>query len=136
MFTMQKNSSGYTTKSGVIKPWLLAFQKMCSLGDQTFVKNDTVSVTAVCLANDSTALKASIAFDERQGLNIGLINEVDTSFVNANPNPSPSYLRENVVTEANVTCLTTADNQTSMPVTVTYMTKRGKTGDYVKKQIL
>ena len=50
MFTMQKNSSGYTTKSGVIKPWLLAFQKMCSLGDQTFVKNDKVSVTAVCLA--------------------------------------------------------------------------------------
>ena len=134
---MQKQTSGYTTRSGVLKPWLLAMQKMCEANNEnTFVNNNAVSVTAVCYANDSTALKASIAFDEKQALNIGLMNEVDLTFIKENPNPSPTFLRDNVVTEANITCLTTADNLSSMPVAVTYMTKKGKTGEYVKSQIL
>lgn len=34
------------------------------------------------------------------------------------PNPKPEFLKENVVTEANVTYLSTADNLVEMPVSM------------------
>lgn len=38
--------------------------------------------------------------------------------INLNPNPKPEFLKENVVTEANVTYLSTADNLVEMPVSM------------------
>lgn len=60
----------------------------------------------------------------------------DIEFVKANPVPKSEFLKENGVTEANVTYLSTTDNGVAMPVSVTYKTKAGKTGEQMKEQFL
>ena len=67
------------------------------------------------MENDSTALKAAIQYDEKQHINVCLKESADIKFVNLNPNPKPEFLKENAVTEANVTYLSTADNNVAMP---------------------
>ena len=62
-----------------------------------------MKVFATAMENDSTALKPAIQYDENQQINVGLKDRADIRFVNLNPNPKPEFLKENVVTEANVT---------------------------------
>ena len=60
----------------------------------------------------------------------------DIPLVNSNPDPKAEYLKENIVTEANVTYLSTADNNVAMPVSVRYKPKAGKSGEEMKQQFL
>lgn len=139
--TRQKQTSGYTTQSGIIKRWLctaleLASSSSRSYVPQPFVETPVVKSFAIALENDGTALKPSIQYDEKQQLNIGLKERVDFAFVKANPNPTSGYLRSNVVTEANVSFISTLDNRVSMPVGVRFAPKSGKTGENMKRQFL
>ena len=121
--TRLKHSSGYTTSSGVIKPWIDSFLKLAldpSVGVKPLVDAPIVKVIAAAMENDGTALKPSIQFDEKQQVNVGLKMAADIEFVKSNPVPKSEFLKENVVTEANVTFLSTADNGVSMPVAVIY----------------
>ena len=54
-------------------------------------------------------------------------------FVKSNPVPKSEFLKENVVTEANVTFLSTTDNGVAMHVAYTYKSKAGKTGVDMKE---
>ena len=56
------------------------------------------------MQNDGTTLQPGIIFDEALKCNVGLKPKVDLQFVRNNP--SPTFLRQNVVTEA-VSFLTT-----------------------------
>ena len=47
--------------------------------------------------------------------------KVDIQFVKSNPSPSPEFLKKNVITEANVSFLTTLCDTVSMPVAVEYL---------------
>ncbi|MES9881338.1 MAG: hypothetical protein ABW185_10700 [Sedimenticola sp.] len=137
--TRQHKSPGYTTKSGVNKPWLLTMLKLET--DPTtlalpFVDTDSVTIYGVSMQNDGTALKAGIEFDEQQHLNIGLRNRVDIKYVRGNQHPDADVLKSSVITEANITYLTTIDNTVSFPVSVTYLSKCGKTGAAMKSQFL
>ena len=58
----------------------------------------------------------------------------DIPLVNSNPDPKAEYLKENIVTEANVTYLSTADNNVAMPVSVRYKPKAGKSGEEMKQR--
>lgn len=137
--TRLKHSSGYTTSSGVIKPWLDSFLTLAvdpSVDVKPLVDSPIVKVIGAAMENDGTALKPAIQFDEKQQINVGLKMTADIEFVKANPVPKSEFLKENVVTEANVTYLSTTDNGVAMPVSVTYKPKAGKTGEEIKEQFL
>ena len=109
-----------------------------SVGVKPLVDAHVVKVIAAAMENDGTAsaLKPSIQFDEKQQVNVGLKMAADIEFVKSNPVPKSEFLKENVVTEANVTFLSTTDNGVAMPVAVTYKSKAGKTGVDMKEQFL
>ena len=137
--TRLKHSSGYTTSSGIIKPWLDLFLKLAvdpSLGVKPLVETPIVKVAGAAMENDGTALKPALQYDEKQQINVALKMTADIEFVKANPNPKSEFLKENVVTEANVTYLSTTDNSVAVPVGVTYKPKAGKTGGEMKEQFL
>lgn len=137
--TRLKHSSGYTTASGVIKPWLDSFLTLAvdpSVDVKPLVDSPIVKVIGTAMENDGTALKPAIQYDEKQQINVGLKMTADIEFVKANPVPKSEFLKENVVTEANVTYLSTTDNGVAMPVSVTYKPKAGKTGEEMKEQFL
>ena len=116
--TRLKHSSGYTTKSGTIKPWIDSFLTLANDASREvkpLIKTPVVKIFGTAMENDSTALKPSIQFDENQNLNIGLKDRFDIRFVAANPAPTPDFLRDCVVTEANITYLSTTDKNTGCP---------------------
>ena len=88
------------------------------------------------MENDGTALKPAIQYDESQQVNVGLKDRADIRFVNLNSDPKPEFLKKNIVSEANVTYLSTADNNVAMPVSVRYMPKTGKSGEEMKQLFL
>ena len=57
---------------------------------------------------------------------------MDIKFVRDNPNPTSEFLRESIITEANVSFITSLCNNLSMPVAVSYLTKSGKTVEDMK----
>ncbi|VDH93896.1 Hypothetical predicted protein [Mytilus galloprovincialis] len=134
-----KRSSGYTTESGVIKPWLISMLQLATNDSKVvpLVESSTVKVIGLTMANDGTALKPSILYDEHQKVNVGLKDTASLDFVRKNSNPDPDFLRQNVVTDAaDITYISTIDNNISLPVAVTYKPKSGKTGEDIKSQFL
>ncbi len=137
--TMMKSKSGYITSSGIVKEWLqslLVLSKDPDTQCTPLLDNDSLSVFPACLQNDGTPLKASILYDDKQKVCVGLKETKDINFVKQNPNPDPEYLKENVVTEANVNFVTHLDNMVSLPIGVHYKTKAGKTGEDMMAQFL
>ena len=129
--TRLKHTLGKTTKSGTIKPWIDPFLKLAN--DASFEVKPQIETA---LENDSTALKLLIQFDENKNINIGLKDKVDICLVAANPAPKPEFLKDNIVTEANVSYLFTTDNNIAMPVSADYKPKAGKTGEEMKEEFL
>ena len=136
--TRNKRSSGYTTKSGVVKPWFDSFLQLLkdTLDVKPLVETTVLKVYGVAMENDSTALKPAIQYDEKQQINVGLKDRADIVFVASNPDPKLEFLKENIVSEANVCYLSTANNNVAMPVGVRYKPKAGKTGEEMKQQFL
>ena len=134
----QKVTSGYTTKSGVIKQWLQCFLELSNdpSGAKPLIDSPNLRVFGVSVQNDSTPLKPSIQFDEQQHINVGLSDRIHIRFVSQNPEPSPEFLKEKVITEVNVSNVTTLDNAVSLPICINYKPKAGKTGDELKRQFL
>ena len=92
-----------------------------------------LTVIPCAFANDGTALKPAIEFDSRLKQNVGLTIPVDLLYVLKNPSPSPDFLKENIVTEALISSLTSLDNFCSLPVAVDYTPQAGKSGAYMAK---
>lgn len=136
--TRSKRSSGYTTKSGVVKPWLESFIQLSedALDVKPLIESTILKVYAVAMENDGTALKPAIQYDEKQQINVGLKDRADIRFVNSNQEPKPEFLKENIVSEANISYLSTTDNNVAMPVSVRYKPKAGKSGEEMKQQFL
>lgn len=135
--TRDKLKGGYTTKSGVLKNLHLAFLKLASEGGvPPLLYTEIVKVIGIAMENDGTAIKPGIQFDERLKRNVGLKQSVNLKFVRENPSPSPEFLRENVITEVNVSFITSLCNTMSMPVAVSYHTRGGKTGEDMKELLL
>ena len=134
--TGDKLRGGYTSKSGVLKDLQLAFMTLFMTDKtsnvQPFLETDAVKVIGAALENDGTALKPGIHFDDRVKKNVGLKQEVDLTFVKENPNPTPEFLKANILTEANVSFVTSLCNGVSMPIATNYFTKSGKTGEEMK----
>ena len=123
------------TQSGVVKRLLCTALELASSSSRSdvvqpcVVETPVVKSFAIALENDGTALKPSIQYDEQL---VGLQERADFAFVKSNPNPTSQYLHSNVVTEANVSFISTLDNKVSIPVGVRFVPKTGKTGENMK----
>ncbi|KAJ7383334.1 hypothetical protein OS493_028882 [Desmophyllum pertusum] len=116
-----KYQAGYTPESGVIKPLSLGHMELLKNSQaKSLIETPKLTVIPCALANDGTALKPAIEFDPRLKENIGLTTPIDIHYVQGNPSPSPDYLKDNIVTEAIVSSLTSLDNFCSLPVSVDY----------------
>ena len=127
--TRDKRRGGYTTTSGVLKDLHLAFITLANEDISNvppFLETESVKVIGVAMENDGTPLKPGIQSDERMEKNVGLKQDVGIKFVRDNPNPTSQFLRESILTEANVSFITSLCNNLSMPVAVSYLTKSGK----------
>ena len=89
----------------------------------TLFVSDIVKVIPCCLATDGTAVKPGLEYDETHHVIVGLNEPIDLDFVKTNPNPNADELKSKIVTEADVTFLTSLDNSISMPVGVHYLPK-------------
>lgn len=118
------------TESGVIKPLSLGHIELLKNSQaKSLIKIPDLITFPCALGNDGTALKPAIEFDSRLKENVGLKIPVDINYLKANPSPSPDRLKENIVTEAIVSSLTSLDNFCCLPVAVDYVTQSGKTGE-------
>ena len=127
---IQKSQAGYTSESGVIKPLSLGhIELLKNSGAKPLIKTSNLLIIPCALANDGTALKPATEFDPRIKENLGLKFPVNLDYIKNNPNPSPEYLKGNIITEAIVSSLTSLDNFCSLPVAVDYVTQSGKTGE-------
>ena len=127
----RKYQAGYTPDPGVIKALSLAFIDLVKDDGETapLLKSDNLEVTPCAFANDGTSLKPAIEFDSRLKENVGLKFKVDLAYIKEHTDRSADNLRNNIITEAIVSSLTTLDNKFSLPSAVDYATQKGKTGD-------
>lgn len=134
--TCAKRQAGYTVESGVLRDLITTAITLADKSSKVNSLVDTalVKVFPIAIANDGTALKPGLRFDERMKRVVGLNVDVDFAFVLENPQPSSEFLKEAVVTEAGVYFLTTLDNEISMPCSVEYMPKTGKTAVYMREK--
>ena len=116
--TRAKKQTEYSTSSGVIKRLSLSQLNLSTYqgGVSTFfIYNGLVGVVLSVLSNDGNALKPAIEFDLYKNQNIGLNVKIDYEFVSKNPEPSLEYLKDQFVTEAVATSVTTLGNTVRLP---------------------
>ena len=120
-----------TTKSGTIKFLSLLQCKLINCDDspEPMINNKSLLVYSCVYSNDGTALKPVVEFDVVSKTNVGLPVTVDMDFMKANTPPDPKMLSDLIITEAAVGIITSLDNKMSLPVSVTYSTKSGKSGE-------
>ncbi len=132
-----KRQAGYTNEPGVWKPLSLGqLELMKNFKSLTMVETNVLKVYPCALGNDGTSLKPAIEFDERLKVNVGLTFNIDIDYVRNNPSPDAEFLKENLVTEAIVTSVTSLDNKCSLPVAVEYSGKAGKTTESCENMFL
>ena len=100
-------------------------------GAKPLIETTRVVVIPCSSANDKTAIRPAIEFDPRIKENVCLIFPVDLEYVKKNPAPSPQHVKENIVTEAIVSTLTSLVNFCSLSFSVDYATKSCKTGQAI-----
>ena len=89
--TCAKRQAGYTVKSGVIRDLVTTMITLAnkSTNVKPLVQNPITKVFPVAIANDGTALKAGLRFDERVKRVVGL--NVDIDLDQENPNPTSEF---------------------------------------------
>ena len=132
--TLRHHKPGYTPKSGVLKAWLLNFISLVQGSDTAAVSDNLLEVYFVVFGNDGTFLKPALQFDEGLHLNIGLTVECDYEFIMNDPPRGPD-LASLFVTEANVSSLSSINNELCFPVSVRYLGKAGKNGEAMQDQL-
>ena len=112
--TRAKKQTEYSTSSGVIKRLSLSQLNLSTYqgGISTFfIYNGLVGLVLSVLSNDGNAIE----FDLYKNQNVGLNVKIDYKFVSKNLEPSFEYLKDQFVTEAVVTSVTTLGNTVSLP---------------------
>ena len=133
--TCESRKGRFTTKSGIIKFLsLLQFKLMISPkskndSPEPIVSKENLLIYPCVYSNDGTALKPAVEYDAVSKTNVGLSVTVDIEFIKENTPPDPQLLNDLIITESLVGNITSLDNKVSLPVSVVYSTKSGKTGE-------
>ena len=123
--TRDKMYSGYSTENGIYAPLLQSFLQLSSEPDAdilTLYEDSTVKIIPVALAKDAMQLKPGLIYDSRQAKLVGSTLNLDYSFIRQGE-PNKDTLKNSIVQEAEVMCLTTLDANFSLPVGVNHLTK-------------
>ena len=96
---------------------------------QPLLETEPVKIIGVAMENDCTPVKPGIQFDTKMKENVGLQQDIHINFVKNNPNPRSELLCDSIITEANVSFITSLCNNLSMPIVVHYFTKTGQKGE-------
>ncbi|CAC5404646.1 unnamed protein product [Mytilus coruscus] len=123
---LRKCQAGFSTKSGVYSSLMNAFYQNALL-EKALVpplfSSDTVHIIPCCLADDGTALKPGLEYDNTHHCVVGLTDSLNADYIKANPIANNLHLKSQMVTEADVSFLTSLDNGASMPIGVHYLPK-------------
>ena len=138
--TLTKHSSGYTTESNVLNPLMQTFHEIIERKESVVIDCDVLKVVSVHAENDGTALQPALQFDPTQKAVVGLASgNIKIDYVKATNEKDPEltkYLKENIATEAVVTLLTNSPKTSSLAVGVSYCSKKGKTGESLKENVV
>ena len=117
--TGDKQYEGHSTENGLRASLLESFILSC-ITEETLplYEDENVRVVPAVLAKDGMQLKPGLLFDPRQGKLVGSTLDIDYKFVKNNPLPDKEMLKNSIVQEAEVSCLTTIDSKISMEVGV------------------
>ena len=135
--TCQKRNTDFTTKSGIIKRLsiinlkLMVNETMNSVMPLTDTSD--LKIVPCAYSTDRTALKPAVEYDPLSKANIGLSFPVSVDYVKKSTPPDPKQLEQDIIHEAVVGWVTSLDNVTSLPLSLEYCTKSGKTGESVSK---
>ena len=135
--TRNEVSTGYSTKSGILKPLLhscLEFARKNKLVEP-LVENDSLIVYPFSLAMDGMAITPGLVFDARQGQLLGTNHNINLDYVKQNPNPDIECLKKTFITEVESVILTSLDGKVSLPVGMNFTTKGVSGQDMAKKVI-
>ncbi len=91
---LEKRVSGYTAKSGVIKPWLASLIHLVNDGATPLIHTPELDVFGLSLQNDGTALKPSLQFDPAKHLIVGLQEPMSFSDISLS---IPTFLFQSVL---------------------------------------
>ena len=69
-------------------------------------------------------LKPAIEFDQRLKEHVGLTRNLKIDFNENNLQPTTAFLKDNLITEAIVSSVTSLENKCSLPCTIEYATKQ------------
>ena len=90
------HQAGFTNEPGVWKPLSLGLHDlMQKFRASTVIEMNQLVVYPCCVANDGTALKPAIEFDERLKENVGLTFNLDIDYIRKNPKPNTEFLKKN-----------------------------------------
>ena len=123
--TRDKMYSRYSTENGIYAPLLQSFLQLSSGPDGgmlTLYEDSTVKIIPVALAKDGMQLKPGLLYDTRQGKPIGSTLNLDYNSIKQGE-PGKDTLKNSIVQEAEVMCLTTLDAKFSLPVGENHLTK-------------
>ena len=124
--THRKKCSGYTTDDGIHGYLLESFFQLASAPDSLLTslhEDNFIKVIPVFIAKDDIQTKPGIAFDEKQKQLVGSKIKIESKYISDNPDPDKQVLKNNMVHECEVLCITSADNKLSIPYVVNHLTK-------------
>ena len=90
-------------------------------------------VGSVTLRDNKISLPLSVEYTRTKGMMLVLTVPVDLNFGKEHDPPDGQLLKELIVTEAVVGSITSLDNKISLPLSVEYTPKAGKTGQSLEK---
>ena len=138
--TLTKHSSRYTTKNGILNPFMQTFHNIIEKENTIIMECDILKVLSVHAENDGTALQPSLQFDPTRKTTVGLASgNITLDYVKANFEKNPDltkYLKEDIATEAVVTLLKNFPKTSSLSVRVSYCSKKGKSGENLKENVI
>lgn len=131
--TRGKETQGYTTESGIHKYLLVSFLEMMHNGNscESLHEDQYLKLFPVSLQRDGMQIKPGLVVDSRQGICVGSTERIDSQFINKHPNPTPEFLKQILVKEADCCCVTTLDGKLSLPIGIDYLPP-GLTGEDTK----
>ena len=127
-----KINVGFITQSGVLK--CLGLLELTILHDDNqeftpIIKYEELIVYTCCYDNDKTALKSAVEYDNTFKTNVGVTVTFDLGFIKEDDSWDSKMLKTLIVTEAAVGSIATADKKLSLPVSVEYVPKVGRSAE-------
>ena len=113
-----------------------SFLQLASAPDSpltTLDKYKFVNVTTVFITKDTMQIKLGLSFDNNGNNLLEVKLNIDSKCISDNPSPDKHVLKNNMLHECEVLCITIADNKLSIPYAVNHLPKSISEEETAKK---